>query len=77
MSRQTSLGRLRSITRASSCPAPIPAATRGAQAGRVKYLEFKRLSQVAGCASYTVWIAGRHVMYYGRQGKMHVERFPD
>jgi uncharacterized protein YbcV (DUF1398 family) len=55
----------------------IVAAIRGAQAGTVKYPEFKRLSQAAGCASYTVWISGRHVAYYGRQGEMHVERFPD
>ena len=53
------------------------AAIRGAQAGRVMYPEFKRQSQAAGCASYTVWITGRHVTYYGRQGEMHVERFPD
>lgn len=53
------------------------AAIRGAQAGTVKYPEFKPLSQAAGCASYTVWIAGRHVTYYGRKGEMHVERFPD
>lgn len=55
----------------------IVAAIRGAQAGTVKYPEFKRLSQAAGCASYTVWLAGRHVTYYGRKGEMHVERFPD
>lgn len=55
----------------------IVAAIRGAQAGAVKYPEFKRLSQAAGCASYTVWIAGRHVTYYGRKGEMHVEKFPD
>lgn len=55
----------------------IMAAIRGAQAGTVKYPEFKRLSQAAGCASYTVWIAGRHVTYYGRKGEMHVEHFPD
>lgn len=53
------------------------AAIRGAQAGRVMYPEFKRLSQAAGCASYTVWITGRHVTYYGRKGETHVERFPD
>ena len=58
-------------------PEGMVAAIRGAQAGRVMYPEFKRLSQAAGCASYTVWIAGRHVTYYGRQGEMHVERFPD
>jgi uncharacterized protein YbcV (DUF1398 family) len=52
------------------------AAIRGAQTGLVKYPEFKVLSQAAGCASYTVWISGRHVTYYGRNGEMHIEKFP-
>lgn len=47
------------------------------QQGRVMYPEFKRLSQLAGCASYTVWITGRCVTYMGRKGEMHIERFPD
>ncbi len=58
-------------------PEDLVAAIRGAQAGTVKYPEFKRLSQAAGCASYMVWITGRHVTYYGRQGETHVENFPD
>ena len=41
------------------------------------YPEFKKLSRQAGCIGYTVWIAGRHVSYYGRKGETHVERFPD
>lgn len=49
----------------------------GAQQGRVMYPEFKKLSQRAGCVAYTVWIAGRHVVYLGRRGEMHVEPFPD
>jgi uncharacterized protein YbcV (DUF1398 family) len=49
----------------------------GAQQGRVMYPEFKLLSQRAGCVGYTVWIAGRHVAYFGRRGEKHVERFPD
>lgn len=55
----------------------VRAAILGAQQGRVMYPEFKRLSQAAGCAGYTVWITGRHVTYFGRQGETHVERFPD
>ena len=55
----------------------IQAAIRGSQQGRVKYPEFKRLSMAAGCIGYTVWIAGRHVCYFGRNGETHVERFPD
>lgn len=49
----------------------------GAQQGRVMYPEFKPLSQRAGCVAYTVWILGRHVVYVGRRGETHIERFPD
>jgi len=55
----------------------VRAAILGAQQGRVMYPEFKQLSQRAGCVAYTVWIAGRHVVYLGRRGEAHVERFPD
>jgi len=55
----------------------VRAAIRGAQQGRVMYPEFKQLTQRAGCAGYTVWLAGRHVSYLGRRGETHVERFPD
>ena len=51
-------------------------AIRGAQAGRVMYPEFLRLSRAAGCVGYVTWIAGRHVSYFGRRGETHVERFP-
>jgi uncharacterized protein YbcV (DUF1398 family) len=56
--------------------AAVRSAILGAQQGKVMYPEFKHLSQAAGCASYTVWIAGRHVAYYGRKGETHIERFP-
>lgn len=55
----------------------VQAAIRGAQRGEVMYPEFKRLTCEAGCIGYTVWIAGRHVTYYGRRGETHVEKFPD
>jgi uncharacterized protein YbcV (DUF1398 family) len=54
----------------------VRSAILGAQQGRVMYSEFKTLSQRAGCVGYTVWIAGRHVVYHGRRGETHVERFP-
>ncbi|MCW5655265.1 DUF1398 family protein [Hydrogenophaga sp.] len=57
--------------------AAVRAAILGAQQGRVMYPEFKRLSQRAGCTGYTVWIAGRHVTYFGRKGETHTEPFPD
>lgn len=57
--------------------AGVRAAILGAQRGEVMYPEFKKLSQLAGCVGYTVWIAGRHVTYMGRRGESHMERFPD
>ena len=57
--------------------AAVQAAIRGAQAGRVMYPEFVRLSRAAGCVGYVAWLAGRHVSYFGRRGETHVERFPD
>ena len=56
--------------------AAVQQAIRGAQAGRVMYPEFLRLSRAAGCVGYVAWIAGRHVTYFGRRGETHVERFP-
>ena len=56
--------------------AAVQQAIRGAQAGRVMYPEFMRLSRAAGCVGYVTWIAGRHVTYFGRRGETHVERFP-
>lgn len=57
--------------------AAIKAAILGAQRGEVMYPQFKQLSQAAGCIGYIVWISGRHVTYYGRNGETHVEYFPD
>lgn len=54
----------------------IIAAIRGSQAGQVKWPEFIERSMRAGCVGYTVWIAGRHVTYFGRNGETHVETFP-
>lgn len=57
--------------------AAIIAAIKVSQRGEVKYPEFLSLSSAAGCVGYIVWLAGRHVTYFGRQGETHVERFPD
>lgn len=56
--------------------ADVKAAILGAQRGEVMYPQFKKLSQAAGCIGYTVWIAGRHVSYFGRKGETHIEKFP-
>lgn len=48
----------------------------GAQQGEILYPEFKLISMQAGCTGYIVWIAGRHVCYFGRKGEQHIEHFP-
>jgi uncharacterized protein YbcV (DUF1398 family) len=55
----------------------LRAAILGAQQGKLMYPEFKLISQNAGCVGYTVWIAGRHAVYFGRRGETHVENFPN
>lgn len=55
----------------------VKAAIRGAQSYQVRYPEFLKLTMAAGCIGYMVWITGRHVSYFGRQGEVHVEYFPD
>lgn len=54
----------------------IVAAIQGSQQGVVKYPEFLERSMRAGCVGYVVWLAGRHVSYFGRRGETHVEPFP-
>jgi len=49
---------------------------RGAQSDSVRYPEFLNLTMSAGCIGYIVWITGRHVNYFGRQGEVHIEHFP-
>ncbi len=55
----------------------LQAAIRGAQRGEVNYPQFVQLAMAAGCVSYSVWITGRHVSYFGRRGEVHIEPFPD
>lgn len=54
----------------------IVAAIRGSQQGVVKFPEFVERVMGAGCVGYIVWIAGRHVAYFGRRGETHLEQFP-
>ncbi len=54
----------------------VVGAIRGAQAGDVSYPAFVARTMAAGCVGYHVWIAGRHVDYFGRAGQLHVEHFP-
>jgi uncharacterized protein YbcV (DUF1398 family) len=55
--------------------ADLVAAIRGAQADTVRYPEFVKRSTAAGVAGYWAFLAGRQVVYFGRKGEMHIEKF--
>jgi uncharacterized protein YbcV (DUF1398 family) len=54
----------------------VAAAVRSVQQGQIKYKTFCEQVMAAGCVGYTVSMAGRRVVYYGRTGDSHVEWFP-
>lgn len=54
----------------------VISAIRGAQSDQVRYPEFLKLTMSSGCIGYIVWIIGRYVSYFGRQGEIHIEHFP-
>lgn len=55
----------------------VVAAIRGAQSDQVIYPQFLELTMLAGCIGYVVWITGKQVSYFGRQGEVHIEHFPE
>jgi len=54
----------------------VAATVTAIQRGEIGYAEFLRRIMQAGCARYGVFIVGRKVMYFGRQGDFHAEPFP-
>jgi uncharacterized protein YbcV (DUF1398 family) len=54
----------------------VEAAVRQSQRNEHTYLDFIRKTTAAGCVGYFVQIAGRRVIYFGRNGESHVEHFP-
>jgi len=56
--------------------AGVDAAVRTIQRGEIDYQEFVHRILTAGCVNYFVYITGRQTLYYGRNGDVHVEKFP-
>lgn len=46
------------------------------QAGQAGYPDFVKDGTAAGCAYYIVYLYGKKVRYFGRDGGEHVEFFP-
>jgi len=57
-------------------PSAVEAAVRQSQRNEHTYLDFIRKTMAVGCVGYFVQIAGRRVIYFGRNGESHVEHFP-
>ncbi len=56
--------------------ADLVTAIRGAQADTIRYPEFVKRSTAAGVAGYRAFLTGRQVLYFGRKGEIHMEKFP-
>lgn len=54
----------------------IVAALRAAQRDEIRYPEFMRRAAAAGVVAYWAMLTGKRVLYFGRQGDIHVEWFP-
>lgn len=54
----------------------IEAINKKVQAGEAWYPDFVREAAVAGCAYYIVYVNGKKVRYFGRDGGEHVQLFP-
>jgi uncharacterized protein YbcV (DUF1398 family) len=46
------------------------------QAGQASYPDFVSEGAAAGCACYIVYLNGKKVRYFGRDGAEHVQHFP-
>jgi uncharacterized protein YbcV (DUF1398 family) len=63
-------------TAAEFSPSAVEAAVQRSQRNEHTYLDFIRETMAAGCVGYFAQIAGRRVIYFGRNGESHVEYFP-
>lgn len=46
------------------------------QAGEINYNTFSNEIIHAGCAYYIAYLSGKQVIYFGRNGDLHIEHFP-
>jgi uncharacterized protein YbcV (DUF1398 family) len=55
----------------------VVAAVRAIRRGEIGYAQFLHRIMTAGCASYCVFIRGRKTIYFGRDGQLYIENFPN
>lgn len=54
----------------------LEAINRRVQSGQAAYADFVAEGTAAGCAYYIVYLEGKKVRYFGRDGGEHVQHFP-
>ncbi|MBS0236690.1 MAG: DUF1398 family protein [Proteobacteria bacterium] len=57
--------------------ASVKEAVLASREGRMKYKDFLPYIANAGCCRYEVFITGKKVIYFGRDGSTHIELFPE
>jgi uncharacterized protein YbcV (DUF1398 family) len=54
----------------------IVSAIRDAQVDAIRYPDFMKRAAAAGVIGYWAFLTGKKMIYVGRKGEFHVERFP-
>ncbi|MGA7915480.1 MAG: DUF1398 family protein [Candidatus Acidiferrales bacterium] len=54
----------------------LEAINKRVQAGQAVYADFVREAPAAGCAYYIVYLQGKKVRYFGRDGDEYIQYFP-
>lgn len=54
----------------------VSAAIKKSQQGQIDYQTFIKEVLDAGCVYYIAYLAGKRVIYFGRNGDHHIEHFP-
>ncbi len=58
------------------CAETVQGCVKMSQRGEIKYREFLQRVLAAGCVYYVVYLTGKKVVYFGRDGATHTEHFP-
>lgn len=54
----------------------VAGAVKAIQQGKINYKEFVDQIMAAGTVYYIAYLTGKQVIYFGRKGEFHIEKFP-
>jgi uncharacterized protein YbcV (DUF1398 family) len=55
----------------------VAAAVKAIQQGKINYKQFADQIMAAGTVYYIAYLTGKQVIYFGRRGEFHIEKFPE